>query len=66
MKNTRIYKNLKGLDEFENPFCCMTVFKKEDDGLVYIGSDSGHQDRLYVECEDMNKGNYYVLVTFPK
>ena len=66
MKNTRIYKNLKGLDEFENPFCCMTVFKKEDDGLVYIGSDSGHQDRLYVECEDMKKGNYYVLVTFPK
>lgn len=66
MKNTRIYMNLKGLDEFQNPFCCMTVFKKEGDDFLYIGSDSGRQDRLYVECENMEKGNYYVVVTFPK
>lgn len=66
LKNTRIYKNLKGLDEFENPYCSMTVFKKEGNRLVYIGSDSGKQDRLYVECENMERGNYYVAVTFPK
>ena len=66
MKNTRIYQNLKGLDEFENPFCCITVFRKDKDVLTYIGSDSGHQNRLYVECENMTKGTYYIVVTFPK
>ena len=66
LKNTRIYKNLKGLDEFENPFCSMTVFKKEGNEYMNIGSDSGKQDRLYVECENMDRGNYYIAVTFPK
>ena len=68
MKNTRVYQNLKGLDEFENPYCCITVFRKDKDKdeYVYIGSDSGHQNRLYVECEHMLKGTYYIVVTFPK
>ena len=65
LKNMRIYRNLKGLDNFENPFCSMTVFKEGKDGLQYIGSDSGRQDRLYVQCEDMQPGTYYVAVTFP-
>ena len=67
MKNTRVYKNLKGLDEFENPYCCITVFRKDNNNkFTYIGSDSGHQNRLYVECDNMIKGVYYVVVTFPK
>ena len=66
MKNTRIYQNLKGIDDFENPYCCITVFRKDKDKFTYIGSDSGHQNRLYVECEQMVKGVYYIVVTFPK
>ena len=65
LKNTRIYRNLKGNDDFENPFCSMIVFKEGKEGLKYIGSDSGRQDRLYVQCEEMDPGTYYVGVTFP-
>ena len=65
LKNTRIYRNLKGNDDYENPYCSMIVFKEGKDGFQYIGSDSGRQDRLYVQCEDMQPGTYYVAVTFP-
>ena len=66
MKNKRIYRNLKGIDDYENPFCSMNVFKIENDNFSYIGSDSGKQDRLYVQCEKMTHGDYYIAVTFPK
>ena len=63
-KNTRIYRNLKNPD-YENPFCNVVVFRKDNNGYTYVGSESGKQDRLYVECENLVSGNYYVLVTFP-
>ena len=65
-KNTRIYRNLKD-PEYENPFCNMVVFRDDDkNGYTFIGSESGKQDRLYVECEDLSPGTYYISVTFPK
>ena len=65
-KNTRIYRNLKNPD-YENPFCNMVVFRDDDkNGFTYIGSESGKLDRLYVECENMIPGTYYIAVTFPK
>ena len=66
LKNKRIYKNLKGKDDFENPFCQMNVFRINKNEFTYIGSDSGEQDRLYVHCEKMISGDYYIAVTFPK
>ena len=66
LKNKRIYENLKGIDNFSNPFCSMSVFKEDKNGFNYIGSDSGKQDRLYIECDEMEPGTYYIAVTFPK
>ena len=64
-KNTRIYRNLKD-PEYENPFCNMVVFRDDNNnGYTFIGSESGKLDRLYVECENMVPGTYYVSVTFP-
>lgn len=64
-KNTRIYRNLKD-PEYENPFCNMVVFKDDNkNGYTFVGSDSGKQDRLYVECENLLPGTYYIAVTFP-
>ena len=65
-KNTRIYRNLKD-PEYENPFCNMVVFRDDDkNGYTFIGSECGKQDRLYVECENLLPGTYYIAVTFPK
>ena len=64
-KNTRIYRNLKD-PEYENPFCNMVVFRDDDkSGYTFIGSESGKLDRLYVECENLLPGTYYISVTFP-
>ena len=32
--------------------------------LIYIGNDFGKKDRLYVKCDDLKKGNYYVSISF--
>jgi hypothetical protein len=65
-KNTRIYRNLKD-PEYENPFCNMVVFRDDDkNGYTFIGSESGKLDRLYVECENLLPGTYYISVTFPQ
>lgn len=66
LKNTRIYRNMKNKPGYVNPYCSMTVFRKDNDGFVFVGSDSGKQDRLYVQCLDMHPGVYFVAVTFPK
>ncbi|MCQ2819829.1 MAG: calpain family cysteine protease, partial [archaeon] len=65
-KNKRIYSNLKGLPDFENPYCHLTVFYKDGNKIKFVGGDSGIKDRLYVPCEDMVKGLYYIGVSFPK
>ena len=65
LKNTRIYNNLKN-PEYSNPFCSIIVMKKDDERVVYIGSDSGKKDRFYISCPEMEKGTYYVSVSFPK
>ena len=65
-KNTRIYRNLKD-PQYENPFCNMVVFRDDErNGYTFVGSESGKQDRLYVECENMVPGTYYIAVTFPQ
>lgn len=64
-KNTRIYSSLKNHD-YQNAFCSVIVFRKEGDQYIFIGSDSGIKDRLYIECPEMEKGVYYISVSFPK
>ena len=65
LKNTRIYNNLKN-PNYTNPFCSIVVMKRNDDKLEYVGSDSGKKDRFYIPCPEMEKGLYYVAVSFPK
>ena len=65
LNNTRIYNNLKN-PNYSNPFCSIIVMKKDEDKIVYIGSDSGKKDRFYISCPEMEKGAYYVSVSFPK
>ena len=66
LKNTRIYNNLKN-PNYTNPFCSIIVLKRNnEDKLEYIGSDSGKKDRFYIPCPEMEKGTYYVSVSFPK
>lgn len=65
-KNGRIYKNVKGIEDFENKFCSVIVFKKEnDDTYKCIGTTAGRQNRLYVECENITAGNYFIAISFP-
>ena len=65
MKNSRIYRNLKDKPTYQNPYCSMTVFRQEPDGLTFIGSDTGKDDRLSVDCPELAPGTYFVAVTFP-
>ena len=66
LKTTKIYKNKKNLENFQNPFVQINVFREDKDEFEYIGSDSGRQDRFFIECENMQPGSYYIAVTFPK
>ena len=66
LKNTRIYHNLKN-PNYSNPYCSVFVIKKIDENnYELIGSDSGKKDRFYIPCENMEKGVYYISVSFPK
>ena len=65
LKNTRIYNNLKNAN-YSNPFCSIIVMRKDEDNFEYIGSDSGKKDRFYIPCPEMEKGIYYIAVSFPK
>ena len=66
LKNTRIYNNLKN-PNYSNPYCSVFVIKKnEENNFELIGSDSGKKDRFYIPCENMEKGVYYMSVSFPK
>ena len=65
LKNTRIYNNLKN-PNYTNPYCSIIVMRLNNDRLEYIGSDSGKKDRFYISCPEMEKGTYYVSVSFPK
>ena len=66
LKNTRIYHNLKN-PSYSNPYCSVFVIKKIDENnYELIGSDSGKKDRFYIPCENMEKGVYYISVSFPK
>jgi hypothetical protein len=65
-KNTRIYRHAKGLDDFENRYCSIIVFRQEKEGNnTYIGAACGTQNRLYVQCDNIVKGNYFVAIAFP-
>ena len=65
LKNTRIYNNLKDAN-YSNPFRSIIVIRINEDNFEYIGSDSGKKDRFYIPCPEMEKGIYYVSVSFPK
>ena len=66
LKNTRIYHNLKN-PNYSNPYSSVFVIKKIDENnYELIGSDSGKKDRFYIPCENMEKGVYYISVSFPK
>jgi len=66
LKNTRIYNNLKN-QNYTNPYCSVMVIKKKaENNFEYIGGDSGKKDRYYIPAPEMEKGDYYMVVTFPK
>ena len=65
LKSTKIYQKLKNNPTYENPSCSMEVFRDGKKGqLIYIGNDFGKKDRLYVKCDDLKEGAYYVSVSF--
>ena len=65
LKSTKIYQRLKNNPNFENPSCSVEVFREGRNGeLEYIGNDFGKKDRLYVKCDALKEGNYYVSVSF--
>ena len=66
LKNTRIYNNLKN-QNYTNPYCSVMVIKKKaENNFEYIGGDSAKKDRYYIPAPEMEKGDYYMVVTFPK
>ena len=66
LKNTRIYNNLKN-QNYTNPYCSVMVIKKKaENNYEYIGGDSGKKDRYYIPAPELEKGDYYMVVTFPK
>ena len=66
LKNTRIYNNLKN-QNYINPYCSvMVIEKKSENNFEYVGGDSGKKDRYYIPAPEMEKGDYYMVVTFPK
>ena len=66
LKNTRIYNNLKN-QNYINPYCSVMVIKKiSENNFEYVGGDSGKKDRYYIPAPEMEKGDYYMVVTFPK
>ena len=66
LKNTRIYNNLKN-QNYTNPYCSVMVIKKKsENNFEYVGGDSGKKDRYYIPAPEMEKGDYYMVVTFPK
>ena len=66
LKNTRIYNNLKN-QNYINPYCSVMVIKKNsENNFEYVGGDSGKKDRYYIPAPEMEKGDYYMAVTFPK
>jgi hypothetical protein len=67
-KNTRIYNNSKGEENYENHYGSMFVYKydKQDQNkLIAVGNDSGKKSRMFVEVENFEKGEYFVALNFP-
>ena len=65
LKSTRIYQKFKNNPNFENPSCSVEVFTDGPNGdLIFIGSDFGKKDRLYVKCDNIRPGNYFISVSF--
>jgi hypothetical protein len=44
----------------------MVIKKKSENNFEYVGGDSGKKDRYYIPAPEMEKGDYYMVVTFPK
>ena len=65
LKSTRVYQKLKNNPNFENPNCSMEVFTDGENGeLIYLGRDFGKKNRLYVKCDNIKEGTYYISVSF--
>ena len=66
LKNTRIYNNLKN-QNYINPYCSVMVIKKKsENNFEYVWGDNRKKDRYYIPVTEMEKGDYYMVVTFPK
>ena len=64
-KNKRIYRNTKGMKDFENRQCNMILFRRnKENNFEYVSSISGHDNRLYFNA-DLTAGTYVVAVSFP-
>lgn len=74
MKNTRIYKNFKNIDEFYNIYLTINVIRTEktidsngNEKLIVhnLGSSSGRKNRHFIRCDDIIPGDYYFYISFP-
>lgn len=63
-KNSRIYKNVKD-ENFENHYGSMLVFKYQNNKVVAIGADSGRKNRMFVDIDNLEAGEYFVALNFP-
>lgn len=64
-KNTRLYQNAKQFKDFDNNYGSMIVFKYENDSVTAVGCDSGKKNRMFVEIDNLEKGEYFVAINFP-
>lgn len=74
LKNKHIYKNLKGLENFENKFCIIYVFKKNeyivDNKINYkldiVGSTFGRKSKFEIDIDRIYIGDYYLYIHIPQ
>lgn len=64
-KNSRIYQKLLGDDEFQNHYGSMIVYKWDGETVTALGTDSGKKNRMFVEIDELEKGEYFIAVNFP-
>ena len=53
-KNTRIYKNTKNIQKYENQFLTFSLFRIEGAEYVFVGSVCANDNRIYIE-HDLEK-----------
>lgn len=64
-KNSRIYQKLLVEEGFQNHYGSMIVYKWDGEIVTALGSDSGKKNRMFVEIDELEKGEYFIAVNFP-